>query len=207
MKKSFAIALGLAVLAVAVAGTSQVGTAAVGAVKVALFAKNSAKLKGLQAAKTPKPGRLLALGTNGKFPASVVPAVTGPRGQKGDAGLDGPKGDPGLPGEKGATGLMGAKGDTGDPGQPGARGLAGVSFYQLIVGTDLTPPSGVTASTDLYCPAGKHAVSGGFWSHLDVAFKDSRPLASGTGWRITVKNLDPTYDAKVTPYLTCAYTG
>lgn len=86
MKKAIAVSLAVVVVTAAVLGATQVGEAAVGAAKVALFAKNSAKLNGLGASKTPKPGRLLPLGKNGRFPASVVPAVVGPVGRKGNPG-------------------------------------------------------------------------------------------------------------------------
>ena len=128
MKKSFAIALTLAALALAVVGASQAGQAAVGVVKVALFAKNSGKVNGLRASRTPKPGRLLPVGANGKFPASVVPTLPGPAGPKGDSGPRGPKGDTGLPGPQGDPGQQGPKGDKGDTGPRGYAGLPGVSL-------------------------------------------------------------------------------
>jgi hypothetical protein len=71
---------------VAVLGATLAGEAAMGAVRVALFAQDSGKVNGLRASKKPKPGRLLPLGKNGKFPASVVPAIAGPAGSKGDPG-------------------------------------------------------------------------------------------------------------------------
>src|SRR5437763_2466183 len=132
MKKSIAVAVSLVALTFVLLGVTQAGEAAVGAVRVALFAKNSGKVNGLQASPTPKPGRLLPLGKNGKFPASVVPTVVGPAGPKGDAGPQGPKGDPGPEGPKGDPGAAGPKGDlglqgpTGDPGLQGPKGNPGL---------------------------------------------------------------------------------
>ena len=64
MKKAIAISVSVVTITAAMLGATQAGDAAVGAVKVALFAKNSGKLNGLGASRTPKPGRLLPLGKN-----------------------------------------------------------------------------------------------------------------------------------------------
>jgi hypothetical protein len=85
-------AAGLAALA-----ASPAGGAVAGVVRHALFADNAGKVGGLRASATPKPGRLLALGANGKFPSSVVPPAAGPAGPRGPAGPKGDKGDPAFP--------------------------------------------------------------------------------------------------------------
>ena len=72
MPKRVSLVLVSAVI-LAVLGASPVGEAAGDAVRVALFAKNAGKVNGIKAARTPKAGRLLALGADGTFPASVVP--------------------------------------------------------------------------------------------------------------------------------------
>jgi hypothetical protein len=46
-------------------------------VRVALFAKNAAKVGGIAASKKPKAGKLLPLGKNGKLPASSRSGATG----------------------------------------------------------------------------------------------------------------------------------
>jgi Collagen triple helix repeat (20 copies) len=231
MKKSIAVAGAVVALTFVVLGVTQAGEAAVGAVRVTLFAKNAGKVNGLQASKTPKPGRLVPLGKNGKFPASVVPTFigpagpkgdTGPQGPNGDPGLQGPKGDPGLQGVKGDpglqgpkgdaglqglkgdTGLQGPKGDKGDKGQAGAQGSAGVSYYKIVVGTELALSIGGTGTEDVYCPAGKLVVGGGFGASYDVALKDSRPVAGNTAWRINVESLQVQAIETVTPYAICA---
>jgi hypothetical protein len=98
---------------------------------VALFSKNSGKLNGLAASKTPKPGRLLPLGRNGRFPTSVVPRAIGPVGPKGSPGPQGPKGATsdavGLPGQNGDLGAQGATGDPGLQGTTGDTGLKGTT--------------------------------------------------------------------------------
>jgi hypothetical protein len=72
-KHRAAIALSMTALVVAVLGQTSIGNAAVGAVRVALFAENSAKVNGIQASRKPVPGRLLALNARGKLPSSVLP--------------------------------------------------------------------------------------------------------------------------------------
>jgi hypothetical protein len=42
----------------------------------ALFAHNADKVDGIHASRKPRAGKLLALGRNGKFPASVLPGGT-----------------------------------------------------------------------------------------------------------------------------------
>ena len=73
-----------------------------GVTKVALFAKNAGKVGGIAASKKPKAGKLLPLGKNGKFPASVLPVdVTGPPGPEGARGPAGPAGPQGAQGIQG----------------------------------------------------------------------------------------------------------
>jgi hypothetical protein len=72
-KHRAAIALSMTALVVAILGQTSIGNAAVGAVRVALFAENSAKVNGIQASRQAMPGRLLALNAKGKLPSSVLP--------------------------------------------------------------------------------------------------------------------------------------
>lgn len=79
MKARLPLALSLTALAVAVVGSTPLGEAAgERIVPLARFARNADKVDGIHAARTPRPGRLLALGRNAKFPASALPA--GPAG-------------------------------------------------------------------------------------------------------------------------------
>ena len=77
-KHRAAIALSMTALVVAVLGQTSIGNAAVGAVRVALFAENAAKVNGIQASRKPMPGRLVPLNARGKLPSSVLP--NSPRG-------------------------------------------------------------------------------------------------------------------------------
>lgn len=72
-KNRAAIALSAAALGVAVLGQTAVGQAAASAVRVALFAQNSARVNNIEASRAPMPGRLVPLNAKGQFPASVLP--------------------------------------------------------------------------------------------------------------------------------------
>ena len=93
-KHRAAIALSMTALVVAILGQTSVGSAAVGAVRVALFAENAAKVNGIQASRKPMPGRLLALNARGKLPSSVLPV--GPHAPSGFTNtiIVSPAGDP-----------------------------------------------------------------------------------------------------------------
>ena len=201
MRKSFAVALGLVALALALVGASQAGQTAVSAVKIALFAKNSGKLNGLQASRTPKPGRLLPLGANGKFPALVIPTAAGAKGPKGDPGRKGTQGDPGMNGQSGDPGLPGLKGDKGDSGPPGDPGPGGVAAYQLVSVSDTLNPGDALQLTP-GCPAGKSVIGGGISTTLAVITSVSRPY-SGHIWLGSVKNVD-NHAGTFTVYAICA---
>lgn len=109
-------------------GAIPVGEAAGDVVRVALFAKNAGKVNGIKAARAPTPGRLLALGPNGRFPASVVPP--GPPGPRGPVGPAGPQG---LAGAIGPPGPPGPRGEKGESGEPAARALAVVAADGTVV--------------------------------------------------------------------------
>ena len=86
---------------------------------VASFAKNAGAVNGIKASRKPAAGRLLPLGRNGKFPASVVPVQRGARGADGAPGQRGPEG---ARGSAGAAGAVGPAGPAGPPGPPGPAG-------------------------------------------------------------------------------------
>jgi hypothetical protein len=128
------VVLSAAALVIAVLGGTPLGHAArQGVARVALYAKNAGKVGGIAASKKPKPGKLVPLGKNGKFPASVLPGgvrgPAGPEGARGPAGPAGPQGAAGARGpvgSRGATGPLGPRGTTGvqgPPGPPGGYGL------------------------------------------------------------------------------------
>ena len=87
------IAVALSVVAIALWATGLQAADAVSVVKRALSAKNADAVDRLSASKKPRPGRLLALGANGKFPSAVIPAqARGPRGAQGPSGAAGTDG-------------------------------------------------------------------------------------------------------------------
>jgi hypothetical protein len=157
------VVLSAAALVIAVLSATSPGTAARGAaVRLALYAKNAAKVSGIAASKKPKKNKLLPLGKNGKFPASVIPGgVRGPAGREGPqgpAGRPGPQGAQGLRGLvgfRGATGLTGPRGTTGlqgPPGPPGGYGLLnlGRATVSKVTLNAAAAHSSVTAGSDGY---------------------------------------------------------
>lgn len=79
-KHRAAIALSMTALVIAVLGQTSIGNAAVGAVRVALFAENAARVNNIQASRKPMPGRLVPLNARGKLPTSVLPNRSAPHG-------------------------------------------------------------------------------------------------------------------------------
>ena len=159
-RRHLPVVLSAAALVVALSATSPGLAALQGSVRVALFAKNAAKVSGIGASKKPRAGKLLPLGKNGKFPASVLPGtVKGPPGAEGARGPAGPVGPQGAPGSIGARGLKGATGPAGPKGATGVQGLVGPpgGFGLLnlgranVVSRSLSPDgafSSVTAGSD-----------------------------------------------------------
>ena len=112
--RTFVVLAGVA-LALAALAASPAGGAA--RRSIVAFASNAGAVNGIKASRTPKPGRLVALGRNAKLPASVVPTIRGPRGATGAPGPAGPQG------AAGPQGLQGPQGATG-PAGPGAAKLS-----------------------------------------------------------------------------------
>jgi hypothetical protein len=79
MKRRLPAILSVTALVVALAGITPLGEAARDATQVVRFARNADKVDGLHASRSPKAGRLLALNSSKKFPASVL-AATGLNG-------------------------------------------------------------------------------------------------------------------------------
>jgi hypothetical protein len=125
-KGGIPLALAVAGLAVAVLGSTPLGEAAAKrVVQVALYARNADRVDGIDASRTPKPRRLLALDATGRFPASVVPP--------GAAGSAGPVGPAGPAGAAGPAGPQGPKGDPGAPGRSAARDWVAVAADGTLV--------------------------------------------------------------------------
>jgi hypothetical protein len=108
----FAVLIVLAALAVSPAGDAARRT-------VTAFAQNAGAVNGIKASRAPRPGRLVPLGRNAKFPASVLPLRRGERGAPGQAGPAGPTGPQGPQGPQGQQGPAGPQGPAGLPGPPG----------------------------------------------------------------------------------------
>ena len=93
------VAAVLAALSLAVSLLGVTPAAAVNAVKRALSAKNADAVDGISASRTPQAGQLLALGSDGSFPASALRSgMRGPRGGEGPRGQSGAAGAAGPPG-------------------------------------------------------------------------------------------------------------
>jgi len=77
MNRRFPIILSVTALVVALAGITPLGEAARDATQVVRFARNADKVDGIHASRSPKAGRLLALNSSRKFPASVMSGLSG----------------------------------------------------------------------------------------------------------------------------------
>lgn len=95
-------ATGLARIAVVLSALSLLvslaGVTPADALHAVARALNADKVGGIRASRTPRPGRLLPLGSNSRFPASVMPSARGPRGPVGPGGPAGPQGAQGPAG-------------------------------------------------------------------------------------------------------------
>lgn len=198
-----ALVLSATALTVALFGSTPVGHA-VGS-KVPFFAKtagyanragSAAALGGVKLSKQPRPGTLLPLGADGRFPASV--GLTGPAGSKGE------KGDPGPAGPKGAVGPAGPAGQRGPAGE---KGVSGVSGWQYLTESKSIKADG-SATLQVNCPSGKRALGGGVavpYPNLYARVLQSAPSgAAATGWLASVLNSYPNYTITATVWVICA---
>lgn len=167
MRQRVPLVLSVTALIAAVLGTTPLGSAAVEQiVPRARFAQNADKVDGIHAARTAKPGYLIALNRRGKLPAKV--GAVGPRG---------------LPGAQGA---QGAQGVAGPPGPKGDQGAVGLSNWEIV---DTLGPanSNPTRFTTVSCPANKRPLGGGGYvggaGYTSVALDRSWPSGT-TGWRV-----------------------
>jgi hypothetical protein len=91
MRQRLPLILSALALLVALFGSTPIGGAARDAIPFALFAQNAGHVNGITASRKPHPGQLLALGSNGKFPSSVIGrGPVGPQGPQGPQGAAGP---------------------------------------------------------------------------------------------------------------------
>ena len=129
MKGRLSVALSTTAPVVAVFGSTPLGHAVAEAVpplaihaKTADYVTNAGAVNGIKASRQPLPGRLAALGRDGRFPASV--GATGPQGPKGEPGAQGPPGPTG----NGAEGLHRLARTTRRSGERGPSGISGWAF-------------------------------------------------------------------------------
>jgi Collagen triple helix repeat (20 copies) len=162
--------------------STPVGQAALDAVP---FARNSDKVDGINASRTPKAGYLLPLGKGKVFPASVLP-----RGLEGPPGSQGPQGPAGAQGPKGDQGTAGQQGPAGPSGAQGAPGL---SDLERVV-TSAPFSSDTDKIVTVTCPPGKKAVGGGGNVNPPAFAKLSRswPTPDLTGWQVMANEVVPT---------------
>ena len=192
------LVLSATALAVVVLGSTPAGHA-VGS-KIPAFAKsagyakqagNASALNGIRASKQPRPGLLVPLGADGRFPASV-----------GAVGAPGPKGD------KGDTGSRGAAGPKSDPGPQGTRGPigpSGISGLEYVTSPGTDVPNGLRKSATVLCTKGKRTLGGGVSTSSGLAHvRQSAPLDNGAGWVGTTANTTAQYDDRMYVWAICA---
>ena len=176
------LVLSSAALVVALFGSTPVGEAVGAAIpafaKTAGYAKqagNASALNGIKASKQPRPGTILPLGADGRFPMAV--GAVGPAGPKGERG------------EQGARGPAGQKGEQGAQGARGPSGPPGLSGWEIAISGAVDLPANGTRKGSVRCPAGKKVLGGGV-SHSDgiLYLYESAPLDGGVGWAGAVSN-------------------
>jgi hypothetical protein len=189
-----------AALAIALLGSTPVGSAVADAVpplarhaNTADYATNAGMVDGFRATKDPRPGRLLPLGADGKFPASV--GVAGPTGPQG------PKGEPGAPGPAGPAGVQ------GPPGPPGSNGISGWEYKS----NELIVPPDHPGTWQVYCTPGKRALGGGVAPYGVIPAKmhmwESAPTDGGSGWEGGVWNASRDDSVDYFVWVICAYVN
>jgi Collagen triple helix repeat (20 copies) len=192
MKQRLALAFSATALVVALFGTTSIGHAVEAAVspfaKRAGYATNAGAVNGIKASRQPRAGQLVALGRDGKFPASVaIGGPTGPQGLKGDKGDRGETGARGPAGPKGEPGTKGATGAIGPIGPQGLPGPSGVSGWRFVTERRDIPRDG-WATWTANCPPGTKALGGGVTSavvNYGTKIVQSAPAGQATGWLVT----------------------
>jgi Collagen triple helix repeat (20 copies) len=217
VRRRLPVVLAATALTVALFGSTPVGHAVASAVPPfathAKTADNAGAVNGIKASKTPHAGRLLPLGQDGKFPASVaIGGPAGPQGPKGDQGPAGPAGPKGGTGPKGPPGPAGPPGTPGSPGrdgEPGARGPSGISGWTYL-SKELIVGSGYPGTWQVYCPAGKTALGGGVSPFGEAPAKvhvvETAPTDNGSGWEAVVWN-DSRESVDWFVWVICAYVS
>jgi hypothetical protein len=177
-----------------------------------LFATNSDRVDGIHASRQAKPGAVLALGQNGKFPASVLQVTAGPKGEPGATGAKGETGPQGAKGETGAQGPKGDSGAQGPQGETGPQGPAGKMEFTMAWSDWVTVPAGQARFAQAMCPLGSTALgeahhAGSTASSVVVLESDPIGSADGrTGWYLWVRNIGDT-DATFVMRAVCLFNA
>jgi Collagen triple helix repeat (20 copies) len=171
MSRRLPIALGLAALLVGVLGFTSLGEASVRAVSAARvvprakFATNAGAVNGFKAYRTKHKNALIATGSTGRLPESVIPIgieVEGPQGPQGPQGPKGDKGDTGSAGPAGPQGPQGLPGASGPSGPAGPPGPAGPGLKDIHIVSDKTATNDSDSkSLAAVCPTDEQMISGG----------------------------------------------
>jgi hypothetical protein len=175
MRDRLPVVLSVTALATSFLALSGLGQAALSVVPLAKFAQNAGKVDGIDAARTPQAGKLLALNAAKKFPQGILPpAAQGPRGLPGPAGPTGPAGPGGPAGPAGAAGPAGssvAYGHIcGTPATACGGGLVDLSSSKNIAQGNVVSPG-----------AGIYCFFGLTFSPKNIVVSVQRPTISGSG--------------------------
>jgi hypothetical protein len=177
-------------LAVALLSATPLGQAAVNAFRHARYATNAGAVDGIKASRTPQAGKLLALGANKRFPASVgAIGPTGPKGANGDTGLRGPRGDTGLTGPPGV--IWKGNWDATELYAPNDAVAYGGSSYVAIEGNRGVSPLGHPGAWSLLAQQGSQGVPGqpgpgaARFSYLGIANTTPVPVFNDGGLTLT----------------------
>jgi hypothetical protein len=165
VRQRLPLVLSATALLVALFGATPIGDAARNAIPFALFARNAGKVGGIGASRAPKPGRLLPLGGDRKFPRSVLPrGFEGPQGPPGPQGPAGPAGPPAtrMWAVVDADGTLYKGGNGTNWAQHVDTGVYQVGFDQNVDGCAAVASTG----THLSGPGGSDNVPAGFASTL-----------------------------------------
>jgi hypothetical protein len=124
VRRRFTLLVASAALVVACTGVTPAD--AVRTVRRAVFAKNAAAVNGIKASRSPRPGSLVPLGSDGRFPQAVLPPGFGARGPRG------PEGPAGAAGERGPSNIFVATKD-----EPVRPGMGANSFVDVLALSDV----------------------------------------------------------------------
>lgn len=196
MKRRLPLALSAAALVVALLGSTPLGQAVTAAIpplaqhaRTADRATNASAVNGIKASRQPLPGRLVPLGADGRFAASV--GAIGPQGPKGEPGPQGSPGPAGPTGPTGPTGQAGPRGLQGLTGRTGERGPSGISGWQFLT-KGFSVAKDRAAGADVMCDGTRKALGGGVAAYGGPYYfsrvVQSAPAGQATGWLATVRN-------------------